>query len=105
MPGVRIRHRFHRGNLLYLVPLLAKPIKGRHCPLCQTEHGCKTIHLELRDGAAIVSTGVLADLQSAGMPDLDIVGEVVAPPTLRAGSMSRVRQDQRNERITQWSKM
>lgn len=99
--GIRIRHRYHR-NILYLVPDLKKPHRPIMCPTCHTVHACKTTHLHLVNGAAIVSEGVLKDLQEAGMPDLDVVEVVAQPPTLEVGRMSRQEQDQRHGRIRRW---
>lgn len=58
-------------------------------------HLCKTIHLSLSpNGSAIVSEGVFADLKLAGMPDLDVVGEVKQPPKIVVGGReTRAQQD------------
>jgi hypothetical protein len=81
---------------------MSKPFTGdslKKCPNCRIVHPVKTVHLWLDDtGACLVSTGVLEDLKSAGMPQLDIVGEVNKPPTLRLG-MSREKQDQEARRL------
>lgn len=103
MPGIRVRHRFHHGSILYLVPVLKKPFpKAKKCPLCRSFHGCKTIHLHLVEGDVIVSEGVLADLRSAGMPDLDVVEVVAKPPTLKIGKVSRQEQDQKHRKVVQY---
>jgi len=69
------------------------------CPGCKLSRGVedihlvKTVHLWLDDtGACIVSEGVLEDLRSAGMPELDTLEEIVNPPPLQIG-MQREQQD------------
>jgi hypothetical protein len=89
--------------MLYLVPVLKKPIKRpRKCPVCHTPHPCKTVHLHLVEGDAIVSSGVLAELKMAGMPDLDVVEVVARPPALEIGRVSRQEQDQRNRKVVKY---
>jgi len=101
MPGVRIRHQSLR-SCVALVPIMKKPFTGQsldRCPTCHFVHPVKTVHLWLDDtGACIVSIGVLKDLQSAGMPELDIVGEVKNPPPLQLGE-SRTKQDYVSRRL------
>lgn len=100
MPGVRVRHRT-LASCVALVPVISKPLTALPtdiCPTCQIVHPCKTVHLWLDgDGACTVSTGVLEELRLGGMPDLEIVSEVKAPPTLRIGqgALARPAQDQK----------
>lgn len=103
MPGIRLVHTTAR-NVVYLVPIVAKPFTGQSldtCPTCQVIHPCKTVHLWLDEaGSCIVSQGVLADLQSAGMPDLLVMAEVQNPPPLSFGpGVSRQQIDNGNRRI------
>lgn len=103
MSGIRLRHRYHR-NTLYLVPVLKKPTpKARTCNLCKVTHPCKTVHLHLNEGNVTVSEGVLADLKLAGLPDLDILGEVKQPPTLRTDIL-RAAQDAVHRKVTVWQR-
>lgn len=106
MPGIRIGHRTARatiGPLVHTVPIPTKPMSGQSldtCPTCGVIHQFKTVHLWLDDaGTCIVSAGVLADLQAAGMPDLDILGEVLKPPDLTLNG-GRASQDKANRKIT-----
>lgn len=107
MPGVRIAHRTKRaptsGPIVHTVPIPSKPFTGASldkCPTCGVVHPVKTVHLWLDDeGTCIVSVGVLADLQTAGMDDFDIVGEVLNPPPLSIG-VPRPAQDQAHRKIT-----
>jgi hypothetical protein len=96
MSGVRLRHRSLHSSVA-LVPLMFKPFEGQSldtCPTCQVVHPVKMVHLWLDDsGACIVSQGVLADLRKAGLPELDVVEEVKAPPPLTLG-IARERLDQ-----------
>lgn len=108
MPGIRIGHRTARatiGPLVHTVPIPTKPLSGQSldmCPTCGVVHPFKTVHLWLDDaGTCIVSAGVLADLQAAGMPDLDILGEVLNPPTLSLNG-GRAVQDKANRRVIQY---
>jgi len=112
MPGIRIAHTAktspHRsGVVIHTVPIYAKPFSGdsfKRCPTCQVIHPVKTVHLWLDDaGTCLVSEGVLRDLQSAGMPDLAIVGEVKNPPPLNIGKERREVTDSKNRRIRLWS--
>lgn len=103
MAGIRIVHTSAR-NVVYLVPIVAKPFTGQsldQCPTCHVIHPCKTVHLWLDGaGSCIVSTGVLADLLSAGMPDLLVVAEVANPPPLNFGpEVTREQIDNGNRRI------
>jgi len=101
--GVRIRHRTKRHGIA-LVPIPTKPLMGLHrkCPTCQVTHTLKTVHLALdATGACIVSHGVLADLQAAGMPNLDIVADIVDPPAITLGG-DRLEVDQANSKIRIW---
>jgi hypothetical protein len=105
MPGIRIRHVAAK-NSVYLVPIMAKPFRDHSlnnepCPSCHLIHPCKTVHLWLDgNGSCIVSQGVLADLQSAGMPDLLVEAEVVNPPALHFGpGVTREQIDNDNRRI------
>lgn len=103
MAGVRIVHATAK-NTVVLVPILAKPFTGQSldpCPSCHLVHPVKTVHLWL-DGAGtcIVSTGVLEDLKSAGMPELSVLAEVAKPPPLNFGpGVSRAQIDNNNRRI------
>lgn len=94
------------GVVMHTVPIYAKPFYGdslRRCPTCGVTHPVKTVHLWLDDaGTCLVSEGVLRDLQSAGMPDLAIVGEVKAPPSIELNERREVT-DSRNRRISLWS--
>lgn len=105
MGGIRIGHRTLR-SCVALVPIPTKPFTGaslRKCPNCLVVHTHKTVHLWLDDvGSAIVSQGVLADLRAAGMPNLDILAEVKAPPPLTIGRNSRPEVDHKNRKITWW---
>lgn len=105
MNGIRIGHRTLR-SCVALVPILKKPFAGdsiKQCPNCKVIHPVKTVHLWLDDaGSCIVSEGVLADLKSAGMPDLEILAEVKRPPTLNLGRMARPEVDHKNRKITWW---
>lgn len=105
MPGIRIAHTTAR-NVVYLVPIVAKPFTGDSlnndpCPTCHMVHVVKTVHLWLDGaGSAIVSEGVLKDLQSAGMPDLVVMAEVLKPPPLHFGAGAKREQiDNGNRRI------
>lgn len=93
--GIYIEHRHRKTNWLYLVMVWKKPYldpngkpMNRFCELCQTLHFTKTYHLDLVEGRAIVSQGVLADLKLAGMPSLDITGTTDNPPPLKVGKPS-----------------
>lgn len=110
--GIRIRHRYKRSGIA-LVPILHKPLFGdsvKKCPTCQVIHtdsfgkAVKTVHLYLDDtGACIVSEGVLADLKhpKVGMPDLDVIAEVVNPPSITLGR-DRLEVDKQNQQIRFW---
>jgi hypothetical protein len=108
--GVYVEHRFRKSDWLYLVMVWKKPFVrsdgtkvSRFCPLCQTLHFTKTVHLDLVEGRAIVSSGVLEELKMAGLPDLDIVGTTAVPPGLKVGDAgSRVEQNQTNRQIKVW---
>ena len=77
MPGVRIRPRPDRvvpDNALIVVRDVARPFPqprdGRRleavqpvCRLCGVQHFEKTYHIQLQDGAAIVSTTIWEKLQ------------------------------------------
>jgi len=93
--AIQIRHRTKRssiGGLPHTVPNIDRPIRTvdrfgklltRICPTCGVHHPCKTTHLWLDDtGAALISPGVLCELQAAGMPDLDVVGGSVSAPSI-----------------------
>lgn len=104
MPGIRVAHTTARNSVV-LVPIMSKPFSGDsldQCPSCHLIHPVKTVHLWLDGaGSCIVSEGVLADLQSAGMPDLAVMGEVANPPPLNFGpGVSREQIDNGNRRIT-----
>lgn len=92
MTGIRIRHDTLVWPAIALVPLVDRPLYPNRkpdaekdkCPTCLTVHLVKTVHLWLDDkGECVVSAGVFADLQTAGMPGLTPVGEVRNPPPLR----------------------
>jgi hypothetical protein len=111
MSGIRIAHLVKAsphpsGVIIHTVPISRKPLFGdslKRCPTCQVIHAVKTVHLWLDDaGTCLVSKGVLSDLQSAGMPDLAIVGEVKAPPALNIGERREVT-DSANRRISLWT--
>ncbi len=112
--GIYVEHRFRKTNWLYLVMVWKKPYigsdgihKSKFCPLCQTLHFTKTVHLDLVEGRAIVSTGVLEELKMAGMPDLDIVGTTKTPPPLKTGGEqvgSRPQQNLANRSILSWKR-
>ena len=53
-------------------------------------------------GACIVSEGVLEHLKMAGMPELDIVADIVNPPPITFGGKDRFQVDQENSKITFW---
>ena len=103
MPGIRLRYtQPHNG--LALVPLLHKPLRWdslkKTCPLCLVTHPVKTVHLWLDDAdSCLVSTGVLEDLQKAGLPDLEIIGMVAKPPPIEFGRKSRAEVDADNRQI------
>lgn len=103
MPGIRIAHTTAR-NVVYLVPIVSKPFTGQsldQCPSCHLVHPVKTVHLWLDGaGSCIVSPGVLADLVSAGMPDLAVMATVEKPPPLNFGpGVSREAIDNGNRKI------
>ena len=109
--GIHIEHRFRKTDWLYLVMVWKKPFVGpdgkpmsKFCPLCQTLHFTKTVHLDLVEGRATVSTGVLEELKMAGLPDLDIVGTTKTPPPLKVGPRvtSRPEQNLTNRQILVW---
>ena len=113
--GIYIEHRYRKTNWLYLVMVWKKPFiaqatgkpKSRFCPLCQTLHFTKTVHLDLVEGRAIVSKGVLEELKMAGLPDLDIVGTTKTPPPLKTGGTqvgSRPEQNLANRSILSWQR-
>lgn len=86
------------------MPILAKPFTGQSldtCPSCHLTHPVKTVHLWIdAAGTCIVSAGVLADLVSAGMPDLYVLAEVAKPPALHFGpGVTREQVDNGNRRI------
>lgn len=86
------------------IPVYPRPLAGlkRVCPTCNVIHVVKTVHLWLDDqGDCLVSTGVLADLKLAQMPDLEIVASISDPPMLRI-NQDRFEQDQANRRIRFW---
>lgn len=101
--SIRIRHRNKRSGIA-LVPLNNKPIMGlrRKCPTCQIIHPVKTVHLYLDvSGACLVSSGVFDLLKGVGLPDLDVVADIVNPPPITLGK-SRFQVDQQNNRIQLW---
>ena len=103
MPGIKIRYT-KPNNGLVLIPLLHKPFQWdslkKVCPLCQVTHPVKTVHLWLNDvDECVVSTGVLEDLQKAGLPDLIVTGGVAVPPPLHIGRQPRQADDANNRRI------
>jgi len=108
--GIYIEHRHRKTNWLYVVPILKIPFlgpdgnpKARLCNLCRTAHACKTYHLDLVAGRAIVSQGVLDHLRLAGLPNLDITGTTKNPPPIEvAGKRTRVEQNQDNQKILVW---
>ena len=110
--GIYIEHRFRKTDWLYLVSVWKKPFVGpdgpmsRFCPLCRTLHFTKTVHLDLVEGRAVVSKGVLEELRMAGLPDLDIVGTTKTPPPLKVGGKAgtRVEQNQTNRKLTLWKR-
>lgn len=102
MPGIRIQHALAKNSVV-LVPIMRKPFTGQsldQCPSCHLIHPVKTVHLWLdAAGSCLVSEGVLADLRSAGMPDLSVVDEVVKPPALHFGpGVTREQLDNDNRR-------
>ncbi len=103
MAGIKLRYtKPHNG--LALIPLMHKPLfwdsLKKTCPLCLVTHPVKTVHLWLDDtGQCLVSTGVLEDLEKAGMPDLAIVGSVKNPPPIQVGRKSRSQVDAENRTI------
>lgn len=103
--GIYVEHRYRKTDWLYLVFVWKKKFpKPRFCPLCQTLHFTKTVHLDLVQGRAIVSKGVLEELCMAGLPDLDVVGTTSTPPPLAVGGSTggRVEQNQTNRTIRIW---
>lgn len=108
--GIRIRHRTLR-SCVALVPVLAKPYTTGpiDCPTCKVLHPVKTVHLWLDDtGTVLVSEGVLAELRMAGMPELEVLGQVGKPPPLRLGGPvlpaggQRFKADFENRKIRRW---
>lgn len=102
MPGIRIKHAT-LTNCLVTVPVLSIPYGNGpiDCPMCQTWHPVKTVHLWLEpDGTCIVAPPVLDLLKRAGMPALSVVNEVKNPPPLHIGvgkqDSVRVRRDWRH---------
>ncbi|MDP9143706.1 MAG: hypothetical protein M3N43_03260 [Actinomycetota bacterium] len=107
MPGIRIAHKTAKNGVV-LVPIMSKPFAGQsidRCPSCYLVHPVKTVHLWLdAAGSCIVSAGVLADLQSAGMPDLTVTGTVENPPPLQFGpGVTREQIDNNNRRVVRHS--
>jgi len=103
MAGIKIRYT-KPNNGLALIPLLHKPYQWdslkKVCNLCQVTHPVQTLHLWLNDtDECLVATGVLEELQKAGMPDLLITGSVAKPPTLHIGRQPRQAEDADNRRI------
>ena len=88
MAGIRVRHTGGLRNVCHVVPVMAKPYTTGpiDCPTCHVLHPVKSVHLWLEpDGTVLVSEGVLTELRMAGMPDLEVTGEVAKPPALRFG--------------------
>ena len=92
--GIRVRHTGGLTNALYVVEVPSIPYTdgGFLCGRCQAEgrgvvhHRNKAIHLWLEpDGGCLVSTGVYATLQKAGMPNLATAGVTHTPPPLAVG--------------------
>jgi hypothetical protein len=106
MAGIMVRDQKHRSTVR-LVPVMNHPRKEPiDCNTCNMVHVVKTYHLWLDDtGAAIVSPQVLEGLKQAGMPGIDIVGEVKDPPPLAFGydrggrPLTRDRVDHNNRKI------
>jgi hypothetical protein len=108
--SVRIRHRIQHSGIA-LVPIPHKPLYGysvKKCPTCQIIHTnsfgrpVKTVHLYLDDtGSCLVSRGVFEDLRRAGMPNLDIIADIVNPPPIMLGA-NRFEVDQNNAKIRFW---
>lgn len=77
-------------NVVYVVPIMTRPLNPPHdCPSCLVAHPVKCVHLLLDDtGSTVVSAGVLALLQEAGIgpgTDLQQAGTLVNPPPLNMG--------------------
>ncbi len=110
--GIYVEHRHRKTNWLYVVPIFKIPYlgpdghpKAQLCNLCRTAHACKTIHLDLVEGRAIVSQGVLDTLRLAGLPSLDITGTTKNPPPLAvATGTSRPAQNSANRSILIWKR-
>lgn len=108
--GIYIEHKHRKTNWLYAVPILKIPRIGsnglpntRICNLCKSAHSCKVIHLDLVEGRAIVSQGVLKTLRLANLPNLEITGTTDSPPPIKVGGKaSRVEQNQDNRKILIW---
>ena len=108
--GIYVEHQYRKTDWLYLVSVFKKPFIGpdglpmsKFCPLCQTLHFTKTVHLDLVQGKAIVSKGVLEELRMAGLPDLDVVGTTETPPGLAVGGKTgRPEQNQKHRKIRIW---
>jgi hypothetical protein len=108
--SIRIRHRYARSGIA-LVPIPHKPLYGdsvKSCPTCRVIHTnsfgrpVKTVHLYLDDtGACLVSRGVFEDLKKAGLPNLDVIADIVNPPPITLGT-DRFEVDQNNAKIRFW---
>jgi hypothetical protein len=117
--GIRLRYTgpappLANGGRIHLVPLTWQPFPARNlvvgrdeCPTCGIIHPCKTVHLHLEpDNTCLVSEGVLAHLNQAGLAlsQLKVEGSTKTPPPLRIdGKALRPEIDSANRHITQWS--
>jgi len=103
--GHRIRHDTQTFGMV-LIPLPDRPFPPAtvdKCPTCQVKHYCKTIHIHLDAGVAIISQGVLESiLRTSMLEDHGFTYDQVVlnpPPLNLARGRSRAEIDHRNRAI------
>ena len=105
--GIILKHDT-LANALWVVENPKRPFSdgGFDCHMCvgngqAVHHYGKATHLWLEpNGTCIVSTGVLKELRSAGMPQLTVTGRTSKPPPLMlTPGVSRQVIDNRNRKI------
>lgn len=85
MAGVRVHHPTLRNGMYTVETPRPYPVPYL-CPICHRTHFFKANHIWLDDGGnGMVSTGVLAELQTVALAGLEIVNEVPNPPGLIVG--------------------
>lgn len=83
MPGIRLGHTEARSGLYLVEHPTRKYRVPLTCSTCGIVHVRKTYHLHLdAEGTVIVSPGVFERLREAGLPSLEIMGEVENPPPM-----------------------